>query len=84
MSLRKDYRLHLAVGVATVVATVFVIEIHRRWGLGAAAAAATTLIGVAYELVQRYRKEGEPSWKDALATALPGWTFWLVYFSAKG
>lgn len=85
MSLNKDYRLHLLMGTAAVVATATIIAINRYWGLGAAAAAATTMLGSAYELVQAYRKEGDPSPWDALATASTGWAFWLIhYIATKG
>ena len=76
----KDWKLHLAFGCSAVLATLAIIWIGSHYGPGAAAAFATTLLGGAYEGVQAYRKEGEPSLRDATITAAPGYIFWLFYW----
>jgi hypothetical protein len=75
---RRDKALHLAFGGVVVLAASLIVAISNAFGPGPAAAAATTMVGVVYELQQLIRREGEPSWPDALTTAAPGWLFWLL------
>lgn len=63
---------HLGMGLATIVAVLLINYVYQHYGWGPALALSTTLMGLGYEAQQWYRKEGEPSLKDAAATALPG------------
>lgn len=74
----RDKLLHVLMGLVTVGAALLLTLTHGRYGLGAALALATTLMGVGYELQQWYRREGQVEWQDALATAAPGWAAWGV------
>lgn len=74
-----DKWLHLALGVLAILAMLTLDEVARRYGDGAATALGTTLLGVAYEALQRLRHEGHPDPLDALATAAPGWVFWAAH-----
>lgn len=82
MTIPRDKLMHLAFGAGTVVGTVALLFLARQYGAGPAMAFASTVVGVGYELVQRLRKEGEPSVADALATAAPGWLAWGVLWQA--
>lgn len=70
----KDKVLHLALGALwlALIAPAFWLP------LGPALAYATTAFAVAYELNQRYRKEGKPEVLDAVCTALPGFVAWAI------
>lgn len=74
----EDWKLHLGMGCVTLASTVLILWVDANYGRGAAAALATSLIGIGYELVQLFRKEGDPSPRDAAITAAPGWIFWLL------
>ena len=78
MELKTDKLMHLGMGFFTAAATAVIILIYHYFGIGPAVAAATTVVGIGYEVQQRVRKSGEPSWKDALATAVPGYLVWLA------
>lgn len=80
----RDKLLHALMGLATVGAALLILLVDARYGLGAALALATTLVGVGYELQQRYRREGQVEWQDALATAAPGWLAWLLIWALEG
>ena len=67
----RDKVLHAAMGVAVVLGVLLLLLIAKH-NTGAALAAATTLVGVAYEGQQKFRGEGEVSLLDAVATAAPG------------
>lgn len=73
-----DKAFHALMGILAMGAAAVLLWVHAHFGLGAALAFAATTIGIAVELYQKVRHEGEPDIKDALATALPGWLFWLV------
>lgn len=77
MNIPKDKMMHLAMGVGAVVATLAALEL-AKYSPGAACAFITTLFGVFYEAQQWWRKEGNVEVMDAVATALPGWLFWLI------
>lgn len=81
MNLNKDYQFHLGIGCAVVLSTLAILWIASHYGPGAAAAFATSLLGIAYERVQAFREEGEASWRDAAFTAVPGWIFWFFYWA---
>ena len=78
MTIPRDKIMHAAAGVITLLAGAAVLAVFEFAGPGAAAALATTLVGVGYELQQRLRGDGEPSWADAAVTAAPGWFVWGV------
>lgn len=78
MKIPRDKIMHLILGNIALAATLLLVLVFEQFGAGPAAALATTLVGVGYELQQKIRGEGEPSWQDAAATALPGWVAWLV------
>lgn len=69
----KDKVEHVALGILSLVLATIGLHVYSNYGLGWASAYITTTIGVLYELQQKYRKEGEVSVADAVATALPGW-----------
>lgn len=71
----KDTLWHLAMGVAAVFGTLLLLAIAKH-NIGAALAAASTLMGLAYEGQQKIRGEGAPSVLDAAATAAPGFLAW--------
>ena len=78
----KDKLWHLGMGVATVIGAAVVITV-AGYSFGFALALTTTLVGIAYEAQQKVRKEGEPSFMDAAATAAPGFVAWAVIEAAK-
>lgn len=70
--LPKDKLLHAAFGALTAVAVVPLLYITVRFGAAVAMVIAAVMMGVGYELQQKLRGDGEPSWADALATAVGG------------
>lgn len=74
----KDKVAHFVIGVLGILALLLILAVHRATGIGPATAVTTTLLGAALEAYQRVRHEGTPSLLDAVATASPGWAFWLV------
>jgi hypothetical protein len=83
MKIALDKLQHLIMGVFAALFTVLLVLIARKYGVGPAMAAASTTVGIGFELMQKYRKQGEPSVKDAAATALPGWAAWGVLALTK-
>lgn len=72
MKIPDDKIKHLQGGAAIALALLAIVTLGRHVGLWAAVAAGSTAAGIGIELYQRWRHEGEPSWADALASALPG------------
>jgi hypothetical protein len=70
--MQRDKVLHFAFGLASALAAIAVVEIRDRFGLPAACLALAAAVGVGYEVVQKLRGSGEPSVRDALATAAGG------------
>ena len=83
MMIPKDKLLHIGMGVGAVIVTVLVVQL-AQYSLGAALAAMTTAFGVFYEFQQWWRKEGQPDFWDAAATAAPGFATWLALELFKG
>lgn len=67
MTIAKDKRLHAAGGVVVALFVVALDWLARSVGLWAACLAAGAAVAVGWELLQRYRGEGQASWRDALA-----------------
>lgn len=78
MVIAPDKLKHFGAGVVTLMAAALVLYTYRSFGIGPAAALSTSLVGVAYELLQHYLRNGDPSPWDALATASPGWALWAL------
>lgn len=76
----KDKLMHLATGAAAVLCVLLTMAIAKH-NIGLALAAATTLLGLAIEALQKFRGEGEFSLLDAAATAAPGFLAWGVLAS---
>lgn len=81
MKLAPDKLLHLKLGLAAALALVVVAGVATAT-LSGAVALGSIACGIGYELQQRIRGDGEPSWQDALATAVPGCSLALVMFLA--
>jgi len=63
---------HLQGGAAIALALLAVVLLAKYVGLWAAVMAGSLAAGVGLELYQRWRKEGEANWPDAIASSLPG------------
>jgi hypothetical protein len=72
LKIPADKLKHLQGGAAIAVALLGVVLLARYVGLWAAVAAGSAAAGVGLELYQRWRKEGQANWPDAIASALPG------------
>jgi hypothetical protein len=70
--LPKDKLLHAAFGALTAVSVVGLVYVVVYFGAPLAMWAGATALGGGYELQQRLRGDGEPDWKDALATSVGG------------
>lgn len=77
-ALKPDKLKHVVAGAAAVLFTLAALWLGQRVSVGAALAFASTSLGIGYELLQRYRREGQPEVLDAVATAAPGWVAWLA------
>lgn len=78
MTLGRDKAMHVLLGVLLIAAAMSWLWVASTFGIGPALAYVTTLGGIGYELQQRIRGEGEPSWPDAVATAAPGYVAWAL------
>lgn len=78
ITIPKDKLQHVALGAIYVAAGFAHSYVADKYGWGAAAAFDAALGGVAYEVNQRVRGEGEVSVADALASALPGAAVWGI------
>lgn len=63
----RDKRLHLALGAVAAVYMWLVMWIDRHYGPQASTMLAVVGLCVGYELQQKYLRNGEASWLDALA-----------------
>ncbi len=77
----RDKLLHFALGVIACLAACVGAYIYGAVGLGALLAYTSTTVGIAYEMQQKIRGEGQVEALDAFATALPGWVAAaIIYF----
>ena len=67
MKIATDKRLHILAGAAMAVAVAGLHLIAQAFGLHWAALAGGAGVSIGYELLQKYRGEGEPSLADAAA-----------------
>lgn len=65
--IERDEQLHLAFGAAAALAMLGVLAVQQHFGPRWAVMAAVAGLAIGYELVQKLRAEGQPSWADALA-----------------
>lgn len=72
LKIPDDMRKHLKGGAAIAVTLLVVALLAVYVGLAAAVAAGSVAFSIGVELYQRWRKEGEPSWPDAITGSLPG------------
>jgi hypothetical protein len=82
MKLASDKLLHLKLGLAVALALVLVVCLADMVSQSAGVAVGAIACGIGYELQQKIRGDGEPSWQDALASAVPGCSIALVMFLA--
>lgn len=82
MKLAPDKLLHLKLGLAVALALILVVCLAVLVTPSAGVAVGAILCAIGYELVQKIRREGEPSPKDALASAAPGCLIALAMFLA--
>ena len=82
--LAKDKKMHIAACAVAAVLSVVLAVLGQRVGLWAAALAGGTAVAVGYELLQKYRGEGEPSWKDAVAGIVGAVVVSLLAFVFNG
>ena len=77
----NDKLLHFALGVIACLAACVGAYIYGTVGLGALLAYTSTTVGIAYEMQQKIRGEGQVDAFDAFATAIPGWVAAaIIYF----
>lgn len=80
--MKRDKVMHAAGGVMVAFAVLPLVWVAAYWGIPWAMLAAAAAVGVAYEVQQRIRGEGQPDPVDALATAsggaLPALLVWLL------
>ena len=62
-----DKRLHFAFCAGVALYAIAALFVYRLFGAPAAIMFIVAGLAVGYELVQKFRHEGEPSWLDALA-----------------
>lgn len=79
MRIASDKKLHLAFGVAAVIGAILVAFVSANFGLACAVLLAGVSMGIGYEAVQYFRKEGVVSHQDALFTAIPSVVFFIAY-----
>lgn len=70
MKIRSDLKKHAMLCAVAALCVLPLLWLAERVGLWAACLAAGVSLAVAYELLQLYRGEGEPSWQDALAGSI--------------
>lgn len=84
MTLAADKIAHLKWGTAGALALMAALWVAQHWHPAAAVALAGPLLGWALERYQAVRREGEVSWRDAVATAAPFEVMALVLWAADG
>lgn len=67
MKLAKDKIQHIALTAVASIAIVGLCLLAAEFGLWAAALVGGAGLAIGYEMLQKYRGEGEPSWQDAAA-----------------
>lgn len=72
MKLAPDKILHLQFGAAIAVALMGLFYLSHSIGIPASIMLGSIAAGIGYEVQQFIRRDGEASWRDALATAAPG------------
>lgn len=84
MKIPADKLMHLQGGAAVALALLAVVAIAVYVSKPLAVAAGSVIVAIGIELYQKWRHEGEPSWADAAASALPGLViagaFWTAGF----
>lgn len=70
--MKQDKVFHIGGGALSAVAVIVLVNFGAVYGAAWAAVAGAMLVGIGYELQQKLRGEGEPSWEDAAATAVGG------------
>jgi len=73
----KDKLQHF-IGGCVVVASAFLVLATAQYDTGFSIALATTLVGLGWEFIQKFRGEGTFSLLDAAATAAPGYAVWAT------
>ncbi len=68
----RDKLYHLIAGAAGAAAVAVLIVLAGWWGTAAAMVAGAAMLGVAYEVLQWWRQDGEPDPLDAAATGVGG------------
>lgn len=69
MNIARDKQLHIIMGAAVALAAWGLVELARHFGIPIAMGIAAAAVGVAYEVLQGFRNEGEPDPVDAAFTA---------------
>ncbi len=80
MKLAADKILHLQLGAAVALALLVVAVIVMLAGVPLAVLTGSVAASIGYEVVQRIRGDGVPSWTDAAASAVPGALLALVLY----
>ena len=70
MKIHHDKVLHFAAGVVAGFLTIICVEFFLLYDLPWTVFFVGCLVGIGYECLQAYRKEGVPTGTDALATIL--------------
>lgn len=68
MAMAKDKRQHLAGGALVALGTLGLLWVAQRFGWPPALALAGAAVGFGFEALQKFRGEGTPDPKGALAT----------------
>lgn len=69
MVVMSDKAQHAIGGALVAAGFVLLLWLAAHAGIAVAMLAAGGMAGAAFEVVQRIRGEGQPDWRDALATA---------------
>lgn len=83
LKLPADKIKHLKGGALVALMLLAVVLLAAHVGLWAGIAAGSVAIGGGLEMYQRARKEGTPSWPDALASALPGLVLAAAFYVVR-
>jgi hypothetical protein len=70
--IERDKVFHIGGGALTAAAVIVLVHVAASFGIAWACLAGAVLVGIGYEVQQKIRGEGVPSWPDALATAAGG------------
>lgn len=76
LKIPEDKLLHVCLGTIWLINCYVAFLVLVWFGLGPMLAYGTTTYAILYEVNQKIRKEGVPSFWDAVATSLPGWVAW--------